>query len=180
MFFLFMDLIDDEKLERKFEDVYMEMRNISYKICNSILHDEGLSEDAVSETFCKIAKNFKRLSTYDDLWLKNYIKLASKHTAIKSLEKNKKLKSELCQVELEKEIEDLDIEEETVSKMSAKEIYEKILLKLPDRYYDVVYSKVVLELTPREIANTLEIPIATVYKRYSRAKIMIKKFLKEE
>lgn len=177
MFFLFMDLIDDESDLSKFEEVYLNTRALSYKICYSVLKDHGLSEDAVSETYYRLARCFSKLNKEDDDKILSYIKLASKHSAFAIYNKRKKCDEDFS--ELEDITTERTVEELVLSEHSAKDIYENIFLKLPETHYDILYMSAILGLSLKQISISLGVPMSTVYKRYERAKDYFKKQLKK-
>ena len=75
------------------------------------------------------------------------------------------------------EIEDKYIFEEHVI---GKEISKNILLRLPEKYYEVLYLSVSLNLTGEQIAHSLDISVNTVYKRLQRAREMIRERYEED
>lgn len=56
-----MALIDDEEDKKAFEKLYYEYRNLMMFIAKKELNDESAAEDAVSEAFLRIAKNFQNI-----------------------------------------------------------------------------------------------------------------------
>lgn len=177
MITLFFDLIDSEEDKYKFEKVFLKYKNMSMHICYSIIKDYGYAEDAVSETYLKIARLFYKVSKLKDCELKKYIKLVSKRTAIDMYRKRKSNK-----VLYINDIEDVisyDIENYIIEKEDERILYEQIALKLPNKYYDVMYMNISLGFTPKEIALSLSLDVKTIYKRLERARKMIKEMLEE-
>ncbi len=163
-----MEIIDDESEIDKFEEIYLNTRDVSYRICYKILKDHWLAEDAVSETYYKLARCFSRLSKEDDKKILNYIKISSKHSAYDIYNKRKRYDEK--SIDTEEIVSSINLEEMVVDKISIQEVYEKILMKLPNKYYEVLYMSIVLNMTLKEISMSLNRPMSTIYKRYERAK----------
>lgn len=63
MIAMYMSFIDSEDDREKFEIIYHEYRKRMVSVAYSILHNNEDAEDAVHETFIRIAKNMKALMT---------------------------------------------------------------------------------------------------------------------
>lgn len=174
MIILVCDLIDDEQDKHRFEDIYNKYKNLSAHICFDILKDYSQAEDAVSEVFFKLAKNFKSFQYVNEDKTKNYIKILSRHISINMYNK---MKNDPILYGDKMEIEDKYIFEEHVI---GKEISKNILLRLPEKYYEVLYLSVSLNLTGEQIAHSLDISVNTVYKRLQRAREMIRERYEED
>lgn len=172
-----MDLIDGEVNKKRFEDIYNKSVQESFRICYSILKNHYDAEDAVMDAFSRVAKLFNRIGRFSERKIINYIKLASKHSAL-NLYKSRKKKRQQESCNNMKAIP--SFEERLVEKEANRQLYNTIVEQLPDIYFDTLYMKYVLELTPNEIADTLNVNIYTVYKRLERAKQMVKDMLGDD
>lgn len=174
MIILFFDLLDDEQDKHRFEDIYNKYKNLSGYICFEILKDYSLAEDAVSEVFFKLARNFKSFQYINEEKTRNYIRILSRRMAINML---RKMKNDPILYGDEIEIKDDYIfEEHVVGEAMSK----SMLLNLPEKYYEVLYMSVSLNLTGEQIAQSLDININTVYKRLQRAREILRKKYEEK
>lgn len=70
---LFLALIDDEQDLIRFEEAYAEYKMLLHYIARGILRDEHRAEDAVQETFVRIAKNFHKVGVIKATSTKNFL-----------------------------------------------------------------------------------------------------------
>jgi RNA polymerase sigma-70 factor, ECF subfamily len=66
------------------------------------------------------------------------------------------------------------------ARKSERERIDQALLRLPDEYREVVVLRELEELSYREIAQVLNVPIGTVMSRLSRARVALMRDLKRE
>lgn len=74
---------------------------------------------------------------------------------------------------------DIDIEEDILNQIEASEIVNEIKL-FPATYKDVLMLRIIYDLSYKEISNILNIPEATIRKRFERAKIKLIENLNKE
>ena len=67
---------------REMEALYREYRSPMLRIAMSMLHDQGLGEDAVQQAFLKIFQNFEKIQLQDCNKTKSFIVILIKNTAI--------------------------------------------------------------------------------------------------
>lgn len=53
---IYLQMLETPEEKSKFEQIYLEYRDLMFYIANRILHDQHDSEDAVHEAFLKIIK----------------------------------------------------------------------------------------------------------------------------
>ncbi len=167
-------MLDSEDDESKFEEFYNKYKQLAFYICNDILHDYNLAEDAVSETFLKFASMFYKIKDINAITTRHFVIIVAKHKAMKLYNKIKKLPDSFEELDETEIPADMNFEEKAIGRMECTDIYQKVLLSLPKKYYEVMYMSVVLQLTPKEIAKMLDLDVKAVYKRMDRAKKMIK------
>ncbi len=169
-------MLDSDEDEIRFSEFYEKYKQLVFVICKDILNDDGLAEDAVIDTFLKFATMFYKVRDINSETTKHYVIIVAKHKAMKCYNKMKNIPQPCEDDEIDAFV-DVDFEEKAISRMDCVEIYNEVLRSLPDKYYDVMYMTVVLQLTPKEIAKSLDLELKNVYKRIERAREMIKKKL---
>ncbi len=168
MLAIYLSLIDDEDDREKFEILYYTYRKRMAYVANSVLHNELDAEDAVHDTFIKLANNMKSIGDPDSDQTLSYVLKAVKNTAINFLRKNGK----------RNEFEDHDYVENIperlfLEKLNIKEQYNEIvdaIRNLNDPYRDVIFYHFVSEMKIGEIANLLGRKRSTVQQQLVRGK----------
>lgn len=175
MLALYLAIIETESDKSKFSDIYISYREILYKCAYSVLQNEFDSEDAVHEVFLTLAKNFEIISKKningDDL--KRYLITAVKNRAIDIIRKSGKR-----QIEYNDSIFDDDYSDDIIEQITTKDTCNAVLgiiLSLDDKYLEVLYASLVLELSVGEIAKLSGLKKETVKKRLYRGKLIVKK-----
>lgn len=79
---MYMSFIDSEDDREKFEIIYHEYRKRMFSVAYSILHNNEDAEDAVHETFIRIAKNMKAIDDPRSQKTSAYVITAAKNNAI--------------------------------------------------------------------------------------------------
>lgn len=170
---LFLMVIDEPKKKRKFVLIYERYRYLVYKVVFDVLQDSYLAEDALQETFWKIAKSMEKLGEAEELRTKRYIITVAKGAAIDIYRKRKRqMKKEIYVDELSNVAEPC-----TYMETDVENAVLDILKNLPVKYRDVFLLKYSSNLENEEIAQLLGITEAVVRKRISRGKVMIQEAL---
>ena len=178
MILLYLTLIDDEGNQDFFEKIYIEYRVKMLYAAKRVLGNHQDSEDAVHETFIKIAKNIKSLQNLSSSEIFSYVIKATKNTAINMLQSKAK-SDKLLNIDDFQDIEDTSILEE----FCVFENYEAVkrsIEKLTEAYRDVFYLYYVYELTLDEIARKLDRKPSTVRKQITRGREIFIRSLKKE
>lgn len=147
------------KDEEKFNELYEKYKSLVYAISFSILKNKETSEDVVQIVFSKIW-NMK----------KENLPKSNEASWLYSLTKNETLNL------LRKEKSTVNIDElyyigddENLNDIIDKDTYNRILSRLDEKEQELVSLKILSGLSFREIANILNMPIATVQWRYYKA-----------
>lgn len=150
----------NQKNETIVEQLYKNYNTILYGVAFSILKNKENSEDVVQIVLEKILVLPKeKLPTQaEGTWLYTVIK----NEAIQYLRKQKKV------VNIE-EIYDLAQEDSTIEESIDKETYQSMICGLSQKEKEIVSLKILSDLTFREIAQLLNVPIATVQWRYYKS-----------
>ena len=151
MLALYMSFIDDEDDRAKFEIIYHTYRKRMVLTADSVLHNKDDAEDAVHDTFIKIARNMKSIDDPESDKTLSYVIKATKNNAINLLHKNER-RNELIQLD---DIENMT-DEKFFERLSLIESYEEIVFairNLNDTYRDVMFYHFVKEMKIKDIAD---------------------------
>lgn len=169
-------MLDSDEDKSRFEVLYNLYRQSMYAIAYGILHNEFDAEDAVHESFLKIANHFEKIEEIKCPKTKAFIVIIVKNTSIDIYNRNKKTAEntifidDMCnRVIDEKAFEDID--------------YQLLLNKideLPETFKDILYLRYVNGFFVEDTARLLNISVDAAYKRIQRAKIILSDKLKEE
>ena len=168
---LYLSMLDTEDERNLFEELYRKYSQDMYAIAFDILKNQADAEDAVHQSFLKIANNFTKISSIPRNKIKAYIVIISRNTAINMYHKNKKHAENNKQLLEETVVDDsiFDNEDADELKMAIK--------KLPQNYKDVLYLYCLLGFSAKQTASMLGISVNNVRQRVMRAKQQLKKIL---
>ena len=139
------------------------------KVALNVLKDTFLAEDAVHESFIKIAKNMEKIGEIDATATKRYLLTIAKNATIDIYRKrNHQFQREIYVDELEEcnvpvTYAETDVDDGILD----------ILRRLPVKYRGVFLLKYSGNMDNDEIAKVLNITEGTIRQRLSRGKIMI-------
>lgn len=136
------------------EQLYLQYRTPMYRIAFSILHDEGLAEDAVQQAFLKIFQNFEKIDQKDCNKMRAFIVILIRNTAIDlyrqrgrervvSFEDLEQPLPDQSQLPEERLIGQLEREQVTACLMELEEKYRDLLIL---RYYHGYQNKDIAQL----------------------------------
>lgn len=165
MFYL--SLLELQRDRDRFTELYETYRYRLYHTAMCILHDQALAEDAVHDVFIYIIVQFDKVPVYDDSRIGQYLIRSVKNRSINIKDRRKFEESG----DYEKERQALLQNMEPDNLMILKEKYEYVIIALKsmdDRYRLPLEYLYLEEKTPQEIAEIMEIPQPTIYKRIER------------
>ncbi|MDD3751948.1 MAG: sigma-70 family RNA polymerase sigma factor [Tissierellia bacterium] len=164
---VYLSLLDTEEEKSKFEQIYNYYMQIMFYVAKGILKDDYLSEDAVHNAYINIAKNMDNITDVKSNRTKGYVIIIVRNISLNMLKKQNKT---VAIKDLEENTADeLNIEDEVLSKMSFDLIVEKIQ-SLPITYKDILYLTYVENLKTQEISALLDISNEAVKKRLQRGR----------
>ncbi|MCH5303552.1 MAG: sigma-70 family RNA polymerase sigma factor [Ruminococcus sp.] len=173
MIALYFSLVESEGDKEKFEQIYIRYKSLMLSRAFEILHDRGLSEDAVHNAFMRILKNLEKLDDAEHPRTKGYVMIVLENVAKTLYVKNKKQ----TVIELDENIaEKSNVEVDTEAKLTAEFVAEKIA-ELPDIYRDVLTLKYLHGLNDKEIAAAVGISPVSARKRLQRAREKLKRLV---
>lgn len=174
MLALYLSALETQEDKDKFEQLYLQYKQDMYKAAFYVLKNELDAEDAVHQSFLKIADNFTKLSHFSCQEIKPYLVIVCRNTAIDMYRANRRRSEKSTYIEVN-DIPDVEIfENEDYSDLYAA------IKKLPKIYKEVMFLLDYMELPAKEAAKLLNISTALVYKRISRARALLKEKLDKE
>ncbi len=175
MFIIALNSFENESDRESFETIYIENRDRMYHCAYSILKDEPSAEDAVSDSFISLARNFEKLRQMNCNQIRSYLIITVRNASFRIYNSRKR----------EVSTEDIYLDEEDDSDISIdyetdelRKALFSMIQKLDKKYGDVIMLKYFCDLHDKEIAEALEISIENVKIRLHRAKTALKKMLK--
>lgn len=168
---------DTPEAQSRFEEIYNCNKNIMYNCAYSVLGDVSSAEDAVSDAFLSLARNFDKLDTSDNSRVRSYLMISVRNAAYKQYNKRKR-EVAAEDIYLDTETDD-NIAIDTENKQIHKLLFEKIKL-LDKKYGDIIMLRYYCDMKEKDIADTLGISTENVKIRLHRAKNTLKKMLSQE
>lgn len=163
-----MALIDSKDDQHRFEDIYNALEIKLFSFSMSILHNEALAEDAISETFLRLARNFQKVHNLSLSEIKAYAVIINRNCCYDLLKKEEnqsaKDNDELEEVPYNEEAFDIDAL-----------LVKDIVRKLPDIYRDTIMLRFYFGLSLAEIADRFNISESAVKKRLNYACDLMRK-----
>ena len=136
---------------------------VAYKV----LEDELLAEDAVHESFIRIARNLGKIETMNQLQEKAYIVTIVRNVALTMIkEEANYFDFSQCQDLI---VDNKEVENQVLDNMELK-AYISAIHELPEKYRDILYLYVVQEHSVHEIAKLLGLSQEIVKKRIQRGR----------
>ena len=175
---LYLALIDEEWDLIRFEEAYYEYKGLLHYIAKKILQDEHRAEDAVQEAFLRIAKNFHKVGNIKTTSTKNFFILITRRVCLNLLEREEKFSTATE--------EEISFFENSYTPGSLPDSFAgeaeliRQILSLPESMRSVLYLQAVYGFNAKETANLLGISVGAVWKRTSRARVILKKELEEK
>lgn len=172
----YLTLIDEPSNRDKFKEIYNNYKNMMFRTAMNVTNNFTLAEDAVQESFFKIAKNISRIQYPVCNKTAAFIMIIVRNTSIDIL------KAEHIERNTEINDEIPDISMDVLNRIVSKEGYNflvSIVKELDNIYSDVLMLRFVYDYDVSSIAEMLNIPGKTVETRIYRGKKILKEKLKE-
>ncbi|MEN3043770.1 MAG: RNA polymerase sigma factor [Candidatus Hydrothermales bacterium] len=155
--------------EKKFNEIYVKMKEKLIRYVKSIVNDREISEDIVDETFVKFYENMENVNN-----TKAFLYKVAKNKSIDYLRKRKKEK----EVPLDEENHSMYINIDPIKMYIIKSRLEEEIENMPQNLKDAFILRDVHLYSYEEISKILKIPIGTVKSRISRARLYLREKLK--
>lgn len=162
----------------KLDILYKLYEQPMYRVAYAILNSRYQAEDAVSESFVRIAENIDKIKNPDSEKTKHYIIKIIQNVSINQYHRNKKESELFSKSEHFLETQNNHMESE-IERAELAEIINGVLMKIPEKYREIIVMRCIYEMAFKEIAEELHENAATVRKQYERAKKLLIKALKD-
>ncbi len=164
-----LDAEDDKDLFRR---LYEKYRQEMYAAAYGILHNKQDAEDAVHCAFERIAVHFDKIQSIPCQDLGPYIVMISRNTARNLYKSNQRRSSRNTILQEDTVVLDPDLLERT-----EYEALVGIICALPEIYKEVLMLRCLYGFKPKEIAAMQGITVGTFWKRFERAKKLLREAL---
>lgn len=178
MLAFYMTFIDGEDDKDKFEILYNTYRKRMVYAAFSVLNNKEDAEDAVHDTFIKIARNMRSIGDPESDETLSYVLKAVKNTAINLSKKN---------TTRNKHIQSQDVDNISdgafLDKLRIQENYEEVveaIRSLNDTYRDVMFYHFIAGMKSRDIADLLDRNKSTVQQQIARGKKKLLEILEND
>ncbi len=173
MLSFYLTLIDEPSDKEKFTEIYEHYKGMMMQKAMSILHNSALAEEAVQESFVKIAKNIFKISSPICSKTASFIVIIVRNTSYDILRREKPDRN----VSLDEEISAENIEmpdiNEVLSTVGINFILE-VINGMDDKYRDALSLKYLYGYSNSEIAKLIGITEKNAEMRIYRAKAILK------
>lgn len=164
-----MAMIDDKTLCSEFERFYFENRSLAMHTALGILHSDALAEDAVSESFMKLAKCFQKVHNLEPHDLTSYFVIAVRNTSLNMLKK-----------ETNDDVEYIDSYDHTELPDADEALLRECIAALPQGDRELLFMRYTLCLGSMEIGGALGISDEAARKRVEYVRRKLKTLMEEK
>ena len=162
-----------------FEDLAMPLMNSAYNLARWLAHNDHDAEDLVQETYLKALRGFASFQpgTNFRAWMYRILRntFLTSRTGLRV--------TSTVSLDSDEDGPELAVENETpetvLMRRLSSELVQSSIDNLPVHYREILLLCDVEEMTYREIAEILSIPIGTVMSRLSRARKLVSESLKK-
>lgn len=172
----YLSLIDEPDDKEKFAEIFRSYGNMMFSKAMSVLHNTALAEEAVQESFLKIAKNISKISEPNCSKTAAFIVIIVRNTALDMLKSEHINDTE----PLDESIP--DISSDVLSHIISSDNYSVLLNavgELDSIYSDILMLKLVYGYDTLSISKLMKIPVKTADSRIYRGKKLLMTKLEE-
>lgn len=176
MIAMFVSMIDTPEEKADFEKLYNAYKGKMFASAYGILRNHHNAEEAVSQAFFTIAKNYSKVFPLEKTQREAYIKIVIRNAAIDIYRKEKRDTSVSFDEVQNFEAASGDISDKVLSQIN----YEKIVAairELPEKYAEPLYLFHVRDMNVKTISEHLCESEETIKKRLQRARQKLRETL---
>lgn len=171
-------LIDSPIEQSKFEQWYGLYKQPMLSIAYDILHDYQEAEDAVHESFIKIAKHIGEIDDSNEKRLFSFIYTTTKHVAIDM--HRKRFRNDDFLFDYSPDFIASDALIDQLCENADIDSLVKCLQEIPPYYAEILYYHYAEEYTMKQLSHMFHRPVSTVKKQLVRGKkLLIEKLQKK-
>jgi RNA polymerase sigma-70 factor (ECF subfamily) len=171
MLAFYLTLVDDPEDKSLLEKIYYDYRDRMFAAANAILENAQDAEDAVHDSFIKIAQNIKMFRKYTEVHLKASVVTIAKHRALDMFKKGGSVQVESLDDEKNQALvcvqDDQFDEPEAIDDFENEKLITAIR-QLSDEDRDLITLFYVQKLPGKDIAKILDMKACTVRKKIER------------
>ena len=164
------------------EKLYIDHRQLMFKLAFSVLHDFQDTEDAINTACVSLINNISLLRGFDSCTLRSYIVSTIRNTALNIVNKRNRIRTRSV-ADPESSFATIVSDEPEVDRrilqQSEIEGLKRALQKLPEREMSLLQMKYVMELPDDQIAKELGIKPASVRAYLTKARRLARKKYEE-
>lgn len=181
MLAFYLSEIETNADKEKFEKIYLCYEKDMFVIANKILRNRESAEDAVQDAFVLIMRNLDKIQDIYTRRTANYIRIIVKNRALQIYNQSRRREIVVDDYNFFLEQPDRlqDVEGQFVRK-ELSDILMGLILKLPDKYKEVLYLYYYNEISYAEIARMLDTTEANARQIARRARKILEEKLAEE
>ena len=168
MFLLYLTAVSDPESRKTFEYYYVTYRKAMFYAAYSVLGDTYEAEDAVHNAFLSISKHLDVLLNSAESDGKCYCVKAAKNAALNIVRKNNRSSGDVSIEELYN-VPDEKSFEEIINQSEYSEVLD-VIRNMDESYRDVLYMRYVMDMSVRQIADSLGRKVSTVKQQLVRGK----------
>ncbi len=165
------ELLRDEGEVAQFERIMEKYRRVMYNSAYGLLLDATAAEDAVTDAFIGVLRNFDGVKGLDHRELQNYLCKSARNAAISI--KRKQERYSKYEVPLEEWREEAGPQEETFEayvRNERKALISQAILRMDKECAAIIRMKYVQEMRESEIAELMKCSQSAVHKLIEKAK----------
>ena len=159
-----------EKDEKEFEVFYIKFYRRMVSVAFEILGNRFLAEDAVSDAFLRITRNWKKIRNLSEEQKDYYVFISAKNAALNVMKKEEMYIDSV-------EFDDSMLSDENLHDTSDEFITEQ-MKRLASKDREILYLKYSMGFDYKAIAGTIGISVSAARKRVQYAKENLAKLLK--
>lgn len=170
---MYVAMIDNQSDKEIFKKIVITYEKQFLLYANSILHNYSLSEEAVSESFFRLARNFQKVHNFEVSKIVAYTVIIIRNVCNNIISAEEKQKALAEMIITDEDTFDIDDEYE-------KYVARKVVEKLPEIYKDVIILRYYYGLSIDEIAQQIGLSYQGVRKRIATALKILRKETQNE
>lgn len=179
MLSLYMAMLDEPEDKAQFEYAYNKYRGKMLALAYSILGNYHDAEEAVSNAFFAIARNFGKVKERSPQERAAFYNVVTKNCCYDILRTHNRRKEIPLDDDTEVPDGSADVSDEAISDIGYNRVVEAIK-SLPEHYAQVLYMQNITGLSTKEIANIIGDTDAGVRQRLVRARKKLREILEEQ